>query len=142
MVPELYNHIVSTDELAAHPELFPEGIVAESSVELTAEQLAVLNIAIHIVDATDTDLLATGEVAIGDTVEVQKEIPVTEEQKQAEEVQQEAAANTVPTQKSYLGQVVVSDTTRTVNGIDYHHVRIADGSEYDLNEEDYQLNVV
>lgn len=43
--------------------------------------------------------------------------------------------------KFYAGQEVISEGTRTVNGKDYKHIRLLDGSTYDLTSEEYALQV-
>lgn len=51
------------------------------------------------------------------------------------EVQDEAVAEVL---KMYMKQAIVSESPRDINGITYRHIRIADGSEYDLTDTDYQ----
>jgi hypothetical protein len=41
--------------------------------------------------------------------------------------------------KTYLGQTVISEDIRNVNGKDYHVIRVTDGSTYDLTDEEYEL---
>lgn len=41
----------------------------------------------------------------------------------------------------YNGQIVISDGFRHVNGNRFHHIKLEDGSEYDLGEIDYITKV-
>lgn len=43
--------------------------------------------------------------------------------------------------KRFRGQIVVSEGMREVNGAEFHNIRIADGSSYDLNEVEYEAEV-
>lgn len=45
------------------------------------------------------------------------------------------------TVKTYEGKEVISDGFREVNGRDFHHIKLSDGSSYDLTEEEYALKV-
>ena len=57
----------------------------------------------------------------------------------AEEVPAEPVAD-VPVLK-FSGQVVVTDGTRTVEGREMHHLTLADGSQVDASDEDYDAAV-
>ncbi len=43
--------------------------------------------------------------------------------------------------KRFRGQIVVSESDRTVETQTFHHIRIADGSEYDLDDREYNGEV-
>lgn len=58
-----------------------------------------------------------------------------------DDVQEEAKAPAEPVKK-YRGQVLISDGMRTVNDKEYHFIRIADGSTYDLTDEEYENEVI
>lgn len=56
------------------------------------------------------------------------------------------AANTLSVpithiQKQYRGRDIVSESNRTVSGRTFKHVRLSDGSECDLTEQEYQTEV-
>lgn len=62
------------------------------------------------------------------------------------ETETEKSEDTVPAKtthvrKTFHGQEVISDGHREVEGKKYRHVKIADGSTYDLSEDEYQFNV-
>lgn len=59
----------------------------------------------------------------------------------AEEEKQEETVSPVEVSKTYMKQVIISEAPRDINGITYHHIRIADGSEYDLTDTDYKTYV-
>jgi hypothetical protein len=44
--------------------------------------------------------------------------------------------------KTFTGQTVISDGFREVNGKEFRHIKIADGSTYDLTEKEYQERVI
>jgi hypothetical protein len=48
----------------------------------------------------------------------------------------------VVTPKTYNGQIIISENPREVEGRTYRHIRIADGSEYDLTDEQYEREVI
>lgn len=52
-----------------------------------------------------------------------------------------ASSSTAPVTKTYAGKTIVSDTFRQVEGKSYHHLRLEDGSTYDLTDEEYQNQV-
>lgn len=54
--------------------------------------------------------------------------------------EQEVAADTEP-RKRYRGRVVLEDGERTVEGRTYHHIKLDDGSEMDLNDLEYDTEV-
>jgi len=43
---------------------------------------------------------------------------------------------------TFNGKEIVSDGIREVNGKEYHHIRLADGSTQDLTDEEYTLQVI
>lgn len=47
----------------------------------------------------------------------------------------------VEKKKLYMGKEVISDTTREVNGVTYHVLRLEDGSTHDLTVEDYATHI-
>lgn len=47
----------------------------------------------------------------------------------------------ISSSKIFKGQEVISDGTREVEGKTYRHIRIADGTTYDLTEEEYLTEV-
>jgi hypothetical protein len=82
------------------------------------------------------------------TPEVEEETtPEVEEEEVNEEVTPEVEEDEVnPSeevkQNLFEGKVIVSDGMRVVNEIEYHHVKLEDGSSHDLTDEQYQLQVV
>lgn len=68
-------------------------------------------------------------------------------EKPAEEADVEAsaeeAAPALPVENTmrYQGKDVIATNDHEVNGVTYHEVRLADGSTYDLNDEDFKLIV-
>ncbi len=51
------------------------------------------------------------------------------------------AGNTEPRLR-YRGKIVLVDGSRTVGAQTFHHIRVEDGSEYDLTDLEYQTEVV
>lgn len=47
------QHIITEQELAAHPEVFPEGAIQGERIDLTDQQLEVLGLELHMVNAAD-----------------------------------------------------------------------------------------
>lgn len=44
--------------------------------------------------------------------------------------------------KTFNGQTVLSDGFRTVGLKEFHHIKIADGSTYDLDDAEYKNKVI
>lgn len=77
---------------------------------------------------------------IGETVKVAKASMVPEvPSKSEDEKETEAVEPTVV--KTYNGQEVISDGYRIVDDRKIRHIRVVDGSAYDLSEDDYQKDV-
>lgn len=109
-------------------------------------------------DVADTNSPYAGTHAVGSVVAVDEDtagplvadgtlelVDASQSQNNDEQQQEETPAEPVvpPTPvKKYSGQVVVSDGFSTINGIQYHHIRIGDGTEYDLNDADYSEYVI
>lgn len=54
----------------------------------------------------------------------------------------EGSANaTTFSKKVYAGKAVLSDTFRSVEGKSYHHIKLEDGTTYDLTNEEYAVQV-
>lgn len=93
-----------------------------------------------------TPEMAKNGLKVGDTIKVPKGIPVNAV---AHTVAAEVApANVVAAvdpneepRKRYRGQIVITDGFRDTDGGKVHHIRIADGSTYDLSDKDYLLEV-
>lgn len=47
------QHIITEAELVAFPDLFPEGSMQGERIDLTDQQLAVLGIELHMINAAD-----------------------------------------------------------------------------------------
>lgn len=105
----------------------------------------------------------TGEVKVdGPTPAVDESVPVAEEgvapaateepapvaeeevAPVAEEVApiEETATAPAGPQKFYMEKQVMAEGTRTVNGIEYRHLTLIDGSQCDLTNEQYEESVV
>lgn len=50
-------------------------------------------------------------------------------------------ANDAAAEKRFNGQVVIVDGSRTIEDKEYHHIRIEDGTEYDLTDAEYAEQV-
>lgn len=88
---------------------------------------------------------AENGIELGDTVKQPKEVEETEEEKTAREAAEEEAtakaeADAAP--KLYFnGKLVITDTTREVEGRTYHHVRLEDGTATDVLDHEYDAMV-
>lgn len=81
-----------------------------------------------------------GDIKVGDTIKVLKDQEPEDEEKEKEVTSHEPVE--VPVAKlHYMGKEVVTDTTREVEGITYHHVRLEDGSASDLTDSEYEKMV-
>ncbi len=141
-MPELKKY-----EVIAETGIQPEGFEATAPqgtvVELTAEQaeplLASGAIKEHVEaaapkegDACTTD---DGKPGTIDAAGVCIATPVAAEEAPKPPVEDEAP-------KKYLGGLLIlSEDVRTVNGKDYNHVKLIDGSEQDLTDEQYEEQV-
>lgn len=86
-----------------------------------------------------------GDIKVGDTVKQPKLAEETEEERVARETaEQEKNATAAEVNEPVLmfnGKKVITDTTREVNGIIYHHVRLEDGSASDMLDTEYEAMV-
>ena len=76
--------------------------------------------------------------------EVVEETPVEEEVPVEEVVEETPVEEEVPVEEEFLtyrGQKVVSVGSREVNGKFYKHIRVGDGSTYDLTDKEFELEV-
>lgn len=69
-----------------------------------------------------------GPVIEGATALPQEEVPAEPSQ----------AVDPKPTELIFNGQVIISDGVRMVEGKEVRHVKLADGTEVDLSDEEYQ----
>lgn len=137
ITPEMYD---------AHPEFVAVGLKVGDPVpvDLTPEQMA------DTVDFTITQEFLDmnpgyiGEV--GEVIQVPKmpEDPAAPAPTAPTPVTASPAAPNVPTKSpsfSYAGHVIVSDGFREVNGVKFHHIKVDDGTSYDLTDHEYNLGV-
>lgn len=66
-------------------------------------------------------------------------VPV-EEEKKAEPVEESTITDKEPRPR-YRGQIVISESERTVGEQTFKHIRCADGAEYDLTDLEYKTEV-
>lgn len=95
------------------------------------------------------NLDGVGDVVVGQELSLDEETAaplvaenVIEEKVENEEVKDEEVFDTTSEKViQYMKQDIISDSLKDINGVTYHHIRIADGSEYDLSDEEYEANV-
>lgn len=109
---KMIDHVVSEEDLANNPDLADEGVKAGDTIQIPEEP-------------TQADL----EQKLNQELGLEADIA-------------EAAPAEAPAAKSFKGQSVISDGFREVNGKNYHHIRLADGSSLDLSEEEYVAQVI
>lgn len=107
-------------------------LIADGSLEPVAVVVETVTADQAYLDA-NPDMVANG-LQIGDEVTVTKA------------ADEEAPDNVVVDETTedpryYQGKQVISDGFREVNGITYHHIRLADGSENDMTDDEYNAFV-
>lgn len=119
---DLEDFTVTEDFLAENPGMADSGIVVGDVIKVPKTEEKPLE-----------DETATNDVVGDGAVEA---APAAEETP-AEEVE---VADEGPVM-SYRGMRVISSTTREVNERELHHVRLEDGSEQDITDEEYEVMV-
>ena len=92
----------------------------------------------------DGKIIVDGEAVAIEDVEVETPVEETVGTPVEEAVEtpvEEAVETPVVEGKTYGGKTIVSSGFRTVNGINVRHVRLEDGSELDLSDDEY-ANIV
>jgi hypothetical protein len=86
---------------------------------------------------------ATAMVAAGLLVESAPVQPRSARSDNAQKKQVEAASATAPAKKRHRnGLAIILENTRVVNGRAYKHIKLENGSEMDLTDEEYKNEVV
>jgi hypothetical protein len=106
----------------------------------------------YLIRQADSNLEADGEGEVIFPIEI--DTPILSREEMVAEVGEEEVAkieseaeeigveNILITSKTYMGKEILAESSRTVNDKEYIHIRLADGSTYDLTEEEYKLQVI
>lgn len=111
---EMMEHTVTEEDMINNPEFVAEGMKIGDTIQIPK-------------DATEED--AKLEQAINEN------LGLTGTEEEVSSVI-EAAPIAPEKKRFYMGKLIISQFTRELDDKNYQHVRVEDGSEYDLNSDD------